>query len=59
MDEEELHLRLGDAAAQTLAGAESEAQAAEVVVLRPQPAGGLVLLWSREHRGVSAHRKQP
>ena len=59
MDEEELHLRLCDSAAQTLARAEAEAQAAEVVVLRPQPARRLVLLRSGEHRGVSAHRKQP
>jgi len=59
MDEEELHLGLGNAAAQTLARAEAEAQAAEVGVLSLQPAGRLVLLRPGEHGGVSAHRKQP
>lgn len=59
MDEEDLHLCLRDAAAQTLARAEAKAQAAEVGVLSLQPAGWLVLLWTGEHSGVSAHRKQP
>ena len=55
VDEEQLHLRLGDPPAQTLARPKAEAQAPEVVALCPQPAGGSVLLRPGEHSRVPAH----
>ena len=56
MYKEELHLRLSYAPSKTLSGSKSEAQAPEVLVLCPQPAGREVLLRSGEHIWVSTHR---
>lgn len=53
--EEELHLQLGDAAAQALPGAEPEAQPLEVLGAGCQPALRAELLRLGEHLGVPAH----
>lgn len=58
VDEEDLHLGLGDSPSQALAGAEAKAETLEVVGLRPQPAGRLILLRTEKHFGVAAHRVQ-
>lgn len=58
MNQEELHLCLGDPAAQTLARAEPEAQAPEVVALGSDPARGTVLLWVREDPVITTHSVQ-
>ena len=55
VDEEQLHLRLGNPPAQTLARPKAEAQAPEVVAFCPEPAGGAVLLWPGEHPRVPDH----
>lgn len=58
MNKEELHLCLGDPAAQTLAWAEPEAQALEVVGLGSDPASGTVLFWVREDLMITTHSVQ-
>lgn len=58
MNKEELHLCLGDPAAQTLAWAKPEAQALEVVALGSDPARGTVLLWVREDPVITTHSVQ-
>lgn len=55
MDEKDLHLCLCYSASDALARAKAEAQAAEVVALSPEPARGLILLWTIKHLGVSPH----
>lgn len=57
--EEELHLQLGDAAAQALARPEAEAEPLEVFGAGGEPALRHELLRPREHRGVAAHGVQP
>lgn len=58
VDEEDLHLGFRYSSSQTLTRAEAEAQTFEVVLLRSQPAGRLVLFWSEKHFWVSAHGVQ-
>lgn len=54
--EEELHLCFCNSASKALSGPKSEPQAPkEAGVTPPQPAWGLVLLWSREDLVVTAH----
>lgn len=55
MDEEDLHLGLSYPPSQTLTGAEAKAETLEVLRLRPQPAGRLILLWAQKHFGIPAH----
>lgn len=55
MNKEEVHLVLGNPAAQTLAWARAEAHAPEVVALGSDPARGTVLLRVREDPVITTH----
>lgn len=58
MHEEELHLQLGDPAAQALSGSETETQPLEGFGASCQPALGAELLWLGEDLSVPTHGVQ-